>query len=50
MQDQLAEQVLAYCAGQDWNSLPLSIRKASDIAFKSALKQYYIDHDHGLIN
>ena len=38
----------AYCAGQDWNSLPLLISDASDITFKSALKQYYIDHDNGL--
>ena len=38
----------AYCAGQDWNSLPLSIRDASDTTFKSALKQYFIDHDLGL--
>ena len=40
----------AYCAGQEWNYLPLSIRDTSDITFKSALKQYYIDHDHGLTN
>ena len=37
-----------YCAGQDWNGLPLSIRDASDFTLKSALKQYYIDHDNGL--
>ena len=40
----------AYCAGQDWNSLHLSIRDASDTTCKSALKQYFMDHDHGLNN
>ena len=32
----------AYCAGQDWNLLPLSIREASDASFRSVLKQHYL--------
>ena len=33
---------LIFCAGQDWNGIPVSVREASDHVFKISLKYYCI--------
>ena len=32
-----------YCASQDWNDLPLSLREASEYVFKTNIKSYFKD-------
>ena len=38
----------AYSAGHEWSLLPLSIREASNITFKSELKQQFMANGYGL--